>query len=126
MIVLADVEGGSRWFQDVLGLRSGHGGPDYEMLMDGETLVAQLHRWEAHEHPFLGDPALVSRGNGSVLWFATDEFEATLHRVTSHCAVVLDGPLDNPSSGLSEVWLSGPEGYVVVIAGPPGTGSTTT
>lgn len=40
MVVLADVEAGSKWFQDVLGLRSGHGGPEYEMLMDGDELVA--------------------------------------------------------------------------------------
>ncbi|HRE03007.1 MAG TPA: hypothetical protein PLV68_17040, partial [Ilumatobacteraceae bacterium] len=56
MIFLADVEAGSRWFQDVLGLTSGHGGTEYEMLMDGDTLVAQLHRWDAHEHPHVGDP----------------------------------------------------------------------
>jgi hypothetical protein len=119
MVVLHDVEAGSRWFQDVLGLVSGHGGPEYEMLMDGGTLVAQLHQWEADEHEFLGDPSDSSRGNGILLWFATDAFATTLERVTTHQAQILEGPLDNPNSGLREVWLRGPEGYVVVVAGPP-------
>ncbi len=51
MIVNRDVWAWSKWFQDVLGLSSGHSGGEYEMLMDGDTMVAQLHRWDAHEHP---------------------------------------------------------------------------
>jgi catechol 2,3-dioxygenase-like lactoylglutathione lyase family enzyme len=118
LIVVGDVEGASRWFQDVLGLTSGHGGPDYEMLMDGAELVAQLHHWEADEHPHLGNPDDPSRGNGILLWFQTDDFDATLSRVTTHDATILDGPLLNPNSGQREVWLEAPEGFVVVIAGP--------
>jgi hypothetical protein len=63
MLVLDDVEGGSDWFCTVLGVTSGHGGADYEMLMDGNEIVAQLHHWQ------------------------------------------------------HEVWLRGPEGYTVVVAG---------
>ena len=118
MIVLRDVEAGSAWFQAVLGLRSGHGGPEYEMLMDGDELVAQLHLWDAHEHPHLGDEADPSRGNGLLLWFATDDFDALVARVESAGAKVLDGPLYNPNGRQHEVWLEGPEGYRVVVAGP--------
>jgi hypothetical protein len=64
MIVVADVEAGSRWFVDVLGLTSAHGGTEYEMLMDGDQLVVQLHQWEADEHPRLGDPHDPSRRPG--------------------------------------------------------------
>jgi len=120
LVVLANVEAGSRWFQDVVGLTSGHGGPEYEMLMDGDVLVAQLHDWEADEHEHLGDRSDPSRGNGVLLWFHTDDFDAALRRVTDHGVEVLDGPLRNPNSGLHEVWVRGPEGYVVVVAGPAG------
>lgn len=123
MVVLADVESGSRWFQEVLGLSSGHGGPEYEMLMDGEMLAVQLHAWEADEHPHLGDPADPSRGNGVLLWFATDDFESVMRRVRSSGNVILDGPLVNPNSRQREIWLRGPEGYVVVVAGPGSGGS---
>jgi len=118
LIALSDVEEGSRWFQRVLGLSSGHGGAEYEMLMDGQTMVAQLHDWEADEHAHLGSPTDPSRGNGVLLWFATDDFDAMMKRVADHDADVLDGPLTNPNSGLREVWLRGPERYVVVVAGP--------
>jgi predicted enzyme related to lactoylglutathione lyase len=119
LIALADVEAGSRWFQDVLGLTSTHGGSEYEMLSDGDTLVVQLHDWEADEHPPMGDPAVPSRGNGVLLWFATDDFDTTVARVVEHGATVLDGPLVNPKSGMREIWLRGPEGYPVVVSGPP-------
>ena len=118
MIVVDDVEAASRWFQDALGLASGHGGPEYEMLMDGSDLVAQLHHWEADEHPHLGDPDEPSRGNGVALWFATDDFDAVLERVEASGAAVLEGPLVNPNSRQRELWMRGPEGYLVVVSGP--------
>lgn len=118
MVVLDDVEAGSRWFQDTIGLTSAHGGPDYEMLTDGDELVVQLHQWEADEHPHLGDRADPSRGNGVLLWFATDDFETAMTRVVATGAHVLEGPLLNPNAQQWEVWLRGPEGYTVVVAGP--------
>jgi hypothetical protein len=117
LIALSDVEAGSAWFQRILGVTSGHGGREYEMLMDGDTMVAQLHDWDADEHAHLGSPAEQSRGNGVLVWFAIDDFDGAVGRVTNYEAVVLDGPLLNPNSGLREVWLRGPEGYVVVLAG---------
>lgn len=118
MVVVDDVEAASRWFQDVLGVRSAHGGPEYEMLVDDDTIVLQLHQWEADEHPNLGDPTDRSRGNGILLWFAVSDIDDVIGRAGEHGARVLDGPLTNPNSGLREVWLAGPDGYVVVAAGP--------
>ncbi|HEY3140241.1 MAG TPA: VOC family protein [Acidimicrobiales bacterium] len=124
LVALEDVEAGSRWFQTVLGLRSGHGGSEYEMLLadggdggGGGEMVLQLHQWEADEHQHLGDRSDPSRGNGILLWFATDDFDAAMERVTSGGAVILEGPLHNPNADHREVWLQGPENYVVVVAG---------
>lgn len=117
MLMVDDVHAASTWFQNVLGLTSGHGGDEYEMLMDGDTLVAQLHDWEADEHANLGDRTNPSRGNGIVLWFSVDDFDALVRRVTDHDATVLEGPMDNPNSHMREVWLRGPDGYVIVVAG---------
>lgn len=118
MMALREVEAASRWFQDTLGLRSGHGGSEYEMLMDGDELVVQLHQWEADEHPHLGNPDDPSRGNGLLLWFTTDDVDAVVGRAEAVGAHVLDDPLVNPNSGMREIWLRGPEGYTVVVAGP--------
>lgn len=117
MISVTDVEASSRWYCAVLGLRSGHGGDEYEMLLDDDELVLQLHHWDADEHPHLGDPADPSRGNGSVLWFATDSFDAAVARARSAEATIIEGPLDNPLAHHREVWLRDPDGYVVVVSG---------
>lgn len=117
MVVVADVELASAWFQSVVGLTSAHGGPEYEMLMSGGELVIQLHAWEQDEHPHLGDPKDPSRGNGIVLWFAVDDFDRATERVRANNVTIVDGPLENPLAHHREVWVSGPEGYVVVIAG---------
>ena len=121
LITVADVPASSRWYQHVLGLRSGHGGDEYEQLLapSGE-LVLQLHAWDAHEHALLGDESLDARGNGSVLWFETDDFAAIVERAGAAKADVADGPLDNPLAQHREIWLRDPDGYVVVVASPFG------
>jgi hypothetical protein len=50
--------------------------------------------------------------------FTTDDFDVAMRRVTANDVVILDGPLLNPNAMQREVWLRGPEGYVIVIAGP--------
>ena len=117
MLVVHDVAAASSWFQQALGLTSGHGGDEYEMLMSGSDVVVQLHHWDADEHPHLGDPDDDSRGNGVVLWFGTDEFDAIVASVEASGSTVLEGPFANPLSKLREVWVRGPDGYVVVVAG---------
>jgi len=117
MITVADVEASSQWYCAVLGLRSGHGGDEYEMLLADDELVLQLHHWDVDEHPHLGDPSDRSRGNGAVLWFAADDFDGTVERVRSSGASIIDGPLENPLAHHREVWLRDLDGYCVVVSG---------
>lgn len=121
MIVVADVEASSRWYQRLLGCRSGHGGKEYEQLVDADgTLLLQLHQWEAHEHPHMGDPATKPYGNGVLLWFETEAFDAAVARAREMSVKVLDGPLVNPNARHREIWIGDPDGYVVVLASPYG------
>ena len=119
MIAVRDVEASSRWYQQLLGVEGGHGGPEYEMLLSDGALVLQLHHWEADEHPHLGDPK-AAVGNGTLLWFATDDFDAAVTRARKISAHVLEGPLFNPNAQQRELWVRDPDGYVVVLAGPRG------
>ena len=127
LLSVADVEASSRWYQQLLGLRSGHGGPDYERLLSNEVLVLQLHQWETeHDHGHIGDPAL-PRGNGVLVWFGeVADFDAVVQRATQLGAPVVMSPHRNPPEGQGngpghrEIWIKDLDGYTVVVASPDG------
>jgi len=80
LIAVRDVEATSRWYQR-LGCESGHGGAEYDQLVDPTgNLILQLHAWEAHEHPHMGDPAIRPYGNGVLVWFQVDDFDPAIER----------------------------------------------
>ena len=67
---------------ELLGCKSDHGGPNYERLVADSRLVLQLHRWDlAHHHGPIGDPTDLPPGNGLLLWFEVDDFDAAVARV---------------------------------------------
>ncbi len=127
LIAVRDVEASSRWYQHLLGLRSGHGGPQYERLLAGDTLVLQLHHWETeHHHGRIGDPDR-EIGNGLLLWFGeTTDFDVVVARAEQLGAPLVLPPHRNPppSNGNGpahrEIWLKDPDGYTVVVASPDG------
>jgi len=120
LIAVRDVEASSRWYQRLLGCESAHGGPEYERLTHKGRLVLQLHDWQAHEHPYLGDPDSQPYGNGVLLWFETDDFDAAIDRARSLGAEILEEPHVNPRANHRECWLRDRDGYVVVLAGARG------
>jgi catechol 2,3-dioxygenase-like lactoylglutathione lyase family enzyme len=129
LIAVHDVEASSRWYQQLLGCQSAHGGREYERLVDGERLIMQLHAWEIdHDHGPIGDPAARPYGNGLLLWFEIDDFDAAVTRATALHAEVVMPPHRNPPDGNGgpdhrEIWLRDPDGYVVVLASPDGEAS---
>ena len=122
LITVGDVPASSQWYQSVLGLRSGHGGAEYEQLFNtAGVLVLQLHHWDAHDHVLLGDESVPIRGNGSIVWFETDDFGDVLRRVDEHHAEIAEGPLENLLAQHREIWLRDLDGYIVVVASVYGT-----
>ncbi|WP_017300910.1 VOC family protein [Nodosilinea nodulosa] len=120
LIVVQNVPKSSRWYQEVFGCTSAHGGEEYDQLEVDGRLVLQIHRWDVHEHPHLGASNDPSRGNGVLLWFEVDDFDASMARIRGAGAEIADGPLINPSANHRECWIRDPDGYMVVIAGPRG------
>jgi catechol 2,3-dioxygenase-like lactoylglutathione lyase family enzyme len=99
LICVNDVEAASRWYQRLLGCQSAHGGPNYERLVTGD---------------------------GRLLWFELDDFDAAVARVQSMGAQVLLPRHRNPPDGNGgpnhwEIWLRDPDGYKVVLASPDGS-----
>ena len=62
MLMVRDVEASSRWYQELLGLTSDHGGPDYERLLaDGELVLQLHHEGTDHHHGPIGDSGPCAR-----------------------------------------------------------------
>ena len=116
LIAVRDVEASSRWYQQLLGCRSGHGGGEYEQLVANGELVLQLHAWGEHEHPNLGSPEAAPVGHGVLLWFQVDAFDAAVERAVAIGASILREPQVNPRANHREIWIRDLDGYVVVIA----------
>ncbi|HET9140893.1 VOC family protein, partial [Actinophytocola sp.] len=127
MISVRDVQASSRWYQEVLGLHSDHGGTEYERLLADGTLVLQLHQRDVeHHHGKIGDPDR-EVGNGVLLWFGeVADFDGAVARAEKLGAPVLRAPHRNPPEGQGngpghrEVWIQDPDGYTVVVASPDG------
>ncbi len=117
LLSVHNVQASSRWYQNVLGAKSGHGGEEYERLVMGETLLLQLHLLEVgHHHGALAAPG-VPLGNGVAVWFQVDDLDAAVARVRSVKAEVVTDVHVNPNAGHREIWLRDPDGYLVVLAG---------
>ena len=120
MIAVADVEKASRWYQQVLGASSGHGGAEYDRLLVDGQLIMQLHRLETgHHHGTIGDPGKPV-GNGVALWFEAADFDATVRRIRAAGAHIVTDVHVNPNARHREIWISDLDGYLVVFAEPYG------
>ena len=127
MIAVRDVEASSRWYQQLLGLRSDHGGPEYERLLAGGTLVLQLHQRGVQHHHGLFVDQDADVGNGVLLWFGeVPNFDEVVASVDELKATIVRAPHRNPPKGQGngpghrEIWVKDPDGYTVVVASPDG------
>lgn len=118
MICVHDVPASSRWYQQLLGCESGHGGAEYERLNVAGRLVLQLHAWGVdHQHGPLGDPMQRPYGNGVLLWFEVEDFDAAVARACALNAECIHPPRWSENANW-ECWLRDPDGYTVVLASP--------
>ena len=121
MLQVSDVEGSSRWYQQMLGLRSGHGGDEFEMLFDGEEFILQLHRLDAHEHGIPEASAGGTLGAGVSLWFEIADkstLDSMVEQARTAGATVAEPPRWNPLAHHHEATLMDPDGYVVMVNTP--------
>lgn len=127
LICVRDVEASSRWYQRLLDCQSAHGGSEYERLVSQGRLILQLHRWDVeHHHGPIGNPNLKPYGNGVLLWFEIDDFDAAFARAKEMNAEIVMPRHRNPPDGNGgpnhwELWLRDPNSYTVVLASPDGS-----
>ena len=117
-LVVSDVARSRRFYCDVVGLESGHGGDEYEQLLHDGELVMQLHDESDDDHHGPLAESGVTRGNGVLVWFEVADFDAAVARAREVGAPVVREVGLNPNARQHELWIRDPDGYVVVLAGP--------
>jgi catechol 2,3-dioxygenase-like lactoylglutathione lyase family enzyme len=120
LIAVRDVERSSRWYQQLLGCQSGHGGNEYEQIVKDGEIILQLHAWDVHGHPNLCNISAAPHGFGVLLWFQLSAFDAAVEQARALGAAILEGPYVNTRANHRECWIRDPDDYVVVLAGDVG------
>lgn len=113
-----DVAASSTWYQSLFGQPLRPPSHDYfdRIVDDDGTVLVCLHQWDAHEHPTLTSPDLATPGNGLLLFFRVDDFDATLDRAKVLGTRLEEEPHVNPNTQTREFSLRDPDGYYVTIS----------
>lgn len=116
IIGVRDVETSSNWYQSLLGCKSSHGGPTFEMLadVDGQIFLC-LHKWGEHEHPTLSNPK-IEAGNGLILYLKVDNLNEVWDNAQQLNASIEEPIALNPNSGLEQFCLRDLDGYYLMIS----------
>ena len=122
LIAVTDIRTSCRWYQRLLGLENDQTNPEYRRLYSNGRLVLQLHTFDAHhDHVPIGNRADKPYGNGLLLWFEVDDFDAANQRALDMGVDIVMPRHRNPRPNHWELWIRDPDGYIVVIASPDNT-----
>lgn len=118
IIGVRDVTRSFNWYQTLFGFPQTPPAHDYFGQLqdtDGEVLLC-LHAWGAHDHPTLTSPELATPGNGLLLFFRVDDYDAALGRARGLVERLEEEPGRNPATGTMEFALRDPDGYYVMVS----------
>ena len=118
IIGVKDVASSFKWYQTLFGQAATQPAHDYwgQIIDSDGTVLLCLHQWGAHNHPSLASPDTATPGNGLLLFFRVDDFDAALTRARSLVARLDEEPSMNGSTGTMEFSLRDPDGYYVTIS----------
>lgn len=118
IIGVADVARSFDWYQSLLGLPQTSPAHDhFGQIIDADgTVLLCLHAWGTHEHPSLASPHQTIPGNGLLLFFRVDDFDAALQRARALPLQLDEEPHINPNTGTMEFSLRDPDGYYVTVS----------
>jgi catechol 2,3-dioxygenase-like lactoylglutathione lyase family enzyme len=118
IIGVSDVATSFNWYQSLFGQPEAAPGHDYwGQICDSDgTVLLCLHQWGSHEHPSLMSPEQAQPGNGLLLFFRVDDFDATLRRARALVSRLDEEPHVNPATGTREFALRDPDGYYLMVS----------
>lgn len=116
IIAVRDVAKSSKWYQDLLNLKSNHGGYNFEMLANtkGEVILC-LHRWSEHDHPTMKDPNIAT-GNGLILYFRVPDLAKMWSNAIHLKLAIEQEPHLNENSGLQQFIIRDLDGYYIIVS----------
>src|SRR4051794_21162880 len=118
IIGVSDVALSFRWYLSLLGMpQTAPAHDDFGQIRDADgTVLLCLHAWGAHGHAPLTSPVHAQPGNGLLLFFRVDDFDAALQRAPTLSGQLVEQPHANASTGTAEFSLRDPDGYYVTIS----------
>ena len=118
IIGVRDVRASFTWYRSLLGTSDTAPAHDhFGQIVDADaTVLLCLHQWGAHEHPSLTSPDLATPGNGLLLFFRVDDYEAGLARARDLAGRFDEEPHVNQNTRTREFSLRDPDGYYVTIS----------
>lgn len=115
IVAVKDVEASSKWYQQLFGCRSMHGGKEFDILVaENDEVLLCLHQWGAHEHPTMTDPG-ITPGNGLILYFRVENMNTIRQNVEKTGSTVEEDVHLNPNSQRMEFSLRDLDGYYLTI-----------
>ena len=118
IIGVRDVAASFKWYQSLFGqppTRPAH--PDFGQILDSDgTVLLCLHQWGVEDHPSLMSPDEGTPGNGLLLFFRVDDFNAALQRARALVTRFEEEPHMNPNTETMEFSVRDPDGYYVTIS----------
>lgn len=116
IIAVKDVEASSKWYQSVFGVRSMHGGKEFDILIDkNDEVLLCLHKWGEHGHPTMQTSNMLP-GNGLILYFRMDNMEQIRENLRNMNYGVEEEIKLSPNSRRKEFSFREPDGYYITIA----------
>jgi predicted enzyme related to lactoylglutathione lyase len=116
MLFVRDVEASSRWYQSLLGVKSGHGGPEYEMIVDDDgQLLFQFHKLAGEEHGVNLSDDNSPRGAGVLVYLNVPDVNVVYSKAIKMGATVDSAPTYIDLAGHTEFVVKDPDGYSLAI-----------
>ena len=118
IIGVGDVPSSFKWYQSLFGQPETAPHHDYfgQIIDTDGTVLLCLHEWGEHDHPSLTSPDKALPGNGLLLFFRVDDYDAALNRARALVSQFEEEPHVNPSTTTMEFSLRDPDGYYVTIS----------
>jgi catechol 2,3-dioxygenase-like lactoylglutathione lyase family enzyme len=118
IIGVADVAASLKWYLALFGQpETPPAHDDFAQVFDTDgTVLLCLHQWGAHGHPPLTSPDTAKPGNGLLLFFRVDDYDAALTRARALVPRFEEEPHVNAATRTPEFSLRDPDGYYVTIS----------